>query len=231
MHLTTVTAPLVHIASNAHGSSAFGEADNVRDSIVLVFRGRVTLDKKELNCSSAGAKALIIIDVTGDPIGPDLDDLSSIIVGSINKNYGEDLISLLDLNHTPIEAQLCTEPNLLGFVLSHNYVAIHTLLQSSDTIIRNLLLQNDQSGHCALHYASSREDKPLLQILELLLSNEETEVDKLDYVKYQSALHIACNNGCAITVHMLILAGASMFPRRSDKKVHTSRKRKMTLSI
>jgi hypothetical protein len=45
-------------------------------SVCIALRGRVTLDTKVRNCCSAGAAAVIIIDTTGDAIGPDLDECS-----------------------------------------------------------------------------------------------------------------------------------------------------------
>jgi hypothetical protein len=48
-------------------------------SVCIVLRGRVTLDAKVRNCSNAAAAAVIIIDSTGDAIGPDLDECSTCV--------------------------------------------------------------------------------------------------------------------------------------------------------
>ena len=48
-------------------------------SVCIVLRGRVTLDVKVRHCSNAGAAAVIIVDTTGDAIGPDLDEVSRCI--------------------------------------------------------------------------------------------------------------------------------------------------------
>ena len=79
--------------TNEHGSGSYG--DYARGALVFALRGRVTLDSKVRHAHEAGAAALIILDVTGDAIGPDLDELAPIVVGCVARADVEAVISLL----------------------------------------------------------------------------------------------------------------------------------------
>jgi hypothetical protein len=66
----------IHSSEPSHYMSGMSADGFIAGSVCIALRGRVTLDTKVRNCSSAGAAAVIIIDTTGDAIGPDLDDCS-----------------------------------------------------------------------------------------------------------------------------------------------------------
>ena len=202
--------------SNPHGRSPFTPNDLLlENTFIIALRGVVTLDVKVRNVSLSRARGLVIIDTTGDPLGPDLDDVADIIVGYISNMHVGIFTdwSYFSDKYTNIHAS----KNPLGFAVSSDIEALRFYLQhiaaSSPQTVSHVA---DPAGHSILHFAAARDSEDYLTLLLLALESGYFDVNELDKVKGQSPLHIAAHNGCYKSVKILCAFGAMMQPRKSD---------------
>ncbi len=196
---------------NQFGDGAYEAA--TKDAIIFALRGRVTLDTKVKNATEGRAFAVIILDTTGDPIGPDLDQLASIVVGCVPKKDVDRLLAIISVADCPITGSLTPSSDCIGQLLSNNREALGMCSA------QELLQFRDASGHSVLHYAAARDEASAVSehILEFLLETfPEFDLDVLDCVKGQTSLHIAANNGAARALSILCFRGARQIARTSD---------------
>ncbi len=195
---------------NKFGDGAYEAA--TKGAVLFALRGRVTLDTKVKNATEGRAFAVIILDTTGDPIGPDLDQLASIVVGCVLKKDVDRLLAIISVADCSITGSLNPSSDCIGQLLSNNREALGMCSA------QELLQFRDASGHSVLHYAAARDEASAVSehILEFLLETFKLDLDVLDYVKGQTSLHIAANNGAARALSILCFRGARQIARTSD---------------
>ena len=204
-------------SGNEHGQGSYDDA-TCKGQVVLALRGRVTLDTKVLHATQGGAYACIIADTTGEPIGPDLDDLAGCVVGCIGKADLEEVLGLVEKKGNGCIAGLLRPADTcIGHLLSGNLSALALFEPSHVQDYR------DAAGHSILHFAAARDNNSREEgeggehILEVLLRHfPSLDLDVQDGVKGQTPLHVAASNGAATAVSILCRHGAQLAPRRSD---------------
>lgn len=207
-------------SSNLHGAAGAYDASEIeRGAVIFVMRGRVTLDAKAGRAAEVWAAAVIILDVSGDPIGPDLDEIASIVVGCVARG---DVETVVELIRSSIEVgnsnsvDIMPSANGAGLVLSDQ---LDGLTNAVSKMGITYLSQTDCAGHTPLFYAVTRNSPAngsMAMLRFILASMEGSAINTVDFVKGQTPLHIASKVGCSQAVELLCAHGAQMLPRLSD---------------
>lgn len=149
-----------HDVSNAYGAAPFPVA--AQGTAVVVLRGSVTLDTKVRSARTAGAAALVIVNTSNDPIGPDLDELCELLVGAVSAAAGAELVAAAAsaAGGSGSELLLAPSANVLGCVLCNNLPGLRALVGTAPgpppPEYVDPLAVKDASGHTALLYAAAR---------------------------------------------------------------------------
>ena len=194
-------------SSNTHGVTAFS-GTGLEDAIIFVLRGKVTIDTKVRFACDAGARAIVIVNNSEDPLGPDLDEPAPIIVGTIPYDVFEEIRKEEDQTFS-IE----TQSNILGFAISRNIEAIRPMIEKENFLV-------DRVGHSVFHYAAGLdEDEKSVAVLECLLQSPLLcGINTEDCVKSSTPLHVAVHNGNIRSIYTLFQYEAEMIMRRTDGK-------------
>jgi len=201
---------------NSYGSIPYKHAE-VNGKIVLVLRGKCTIDNKVINATNAGAAGVLIVNTSVDALGPDLDELSSIFVGCIDKEGGSALIDRF------ADYDVCLNPckNALGYVISSDVDNVRRILSSS-----GFFDIADNVGHTPFHYVVARKSPELTiilaEIIAILRTPFPTKMEILEAADCGShsrtAFYTAIHNGNADAVKLLCQLERSLVNqmRRSD---------------
>lgn len=203
-----------------HGAGTLDGA--AAGSLLFLLRGRVTLDAKVARAARVGAAALLILDVSGDPIGPDLDDAAPLFIGVVRHADCDSVLARLR-GGGACTARLARAPaSPLSAALARDVAALGALGGAAVARAR------DAAGHSALHFCAARDDDASLAALRAVLAlgaGDTAFLDAADDVKRQTALHVAAKAGAARAAAALAAAGARALQRASDGRfpVHLAR--------
>jgi hypothetical protein len=214
---------------NAYGAQAYDDASTAPGSIIFALRGRVTLDKKVHHAERANAAAALLLDATGDAIGPDLDAPTRLFMACVLQPHIAALQAALLAAPLGVPLSILPAPTALGLALSRQLAPLQAALALHGAAF---FAQRDAAGHTALHLAT-RSSSPGAEedgaaapppddsgVLAFLLSPPlaaALDVNAQDGVKAHSALHVAVVNNALRAIALLCARGASPnLPRHSD---------------
>ena len=232
-----LSGPLHYPLDNQYGELAYDEGATPPGAILLATRGRVTLDKKVLHAQRANAVASLLLDATGDAIGPDLDGPTPLFMACVLKVHVAALQAALQAAPSGATLRILPAPTALGLALSRQLAPLQAALALHGA---GFFEGRDAAGHSALHLATRRSASPEAEaeaeeegeggapaaaaaddgVLAFLLSPPlaaALDVNAQDCVKAHSALHVAVVNNALRAIALLCAHGASPnLPRRSD---------------